>query len=140
MTRILSLLFVAAACAAQPCGAAWTLQTEEGGDVLFPAGDAKFQPMRRRADDSFKRYVAKVEADSSDASKPRLRWTFPQRSEGEKNVIVLSLTAENWAGGKCEADAKTIVIPAEHEKSGQKGQTLLYKLYCICLTVGCGIW
>ena len=22
----------------------------------------------------------------------------------------------------------------------QKGQTLLYKFYCICLTVGCGIW
>lgn len=133
MTRILSLLFVAAACAAQPCGAAWTLQTEEGGDVLFPAGDAKFQPMRRRADDSFKRYVAKVEADSSDASKPRLRWTFPQRSEGEKNVIVLSLTAENWAGGKCETDAKTIVIPAEHEKgknihiAGHEARTFCFK-------------
>ena len=24
--------------------------------------------------------------------------------------------------------------------SGKKGQTLLYKLYCICLTVGCGMW
>ena len=23
---------------------------------------------------------------------------------------------------------------------GKKGQTLLYKLCCICLTVGCGIW
>ena len=23
---------------------------------------------------------------------------------------------------------------------GKKGQTLLYKLYCICLTVGCGMW
>ena len=23
--------------------------------------------------------------------------------------------------------------------SGKKGQTLLYKLYCICLTIGCGI-
>jgi len=23
---------------------------------------------------------------------------------------------------------------------GKKGQTLLYKLYCICLTVGGGIW
>ena len=25
-------------------------------------------------------------------------------------------------------------------KLGKKGQTLLYKLYCICLTVGCGLW
>ena len=59
-----------ALCAAE----SWTLQTQEGGNVLFPVGDAKFLPMQRRADDSFKRYVANVEADSSDASKPRLRW------------------------------------------------------------------
>ena len=23
---------------------------------------------------------------------------------------------------------------------GKKGRTLLYKFYCICLTVGCGMW
>ena len=84
---------------------AWTLQTEEGGNVLFPAGGAKFQPMQRRADDSFKQYVANVEADSSDASRPRLRWNFPTRGEGEKNVIVMSLDAEGWAGGRCVSDA-----------------------------------
>jgi len=35
--------------------------------------------------------------------------------------------------------------PLAHDKKsidamGKKGQTLLYKFYCICLTVGCGIW
>ena len=56
MIKALAIVFLfAAAAAARPCTAAWTLQTEEGGDVLFSAGDAKFQPMRRRADDSFKR-------------------------------------------------------------------------------------
>ena len=94
----------------------WTLQTEEGGNVLFPAGDAKFRPMQRRADDSFKRYVAKVEADSSDSSRPRLRWTFPPRGKGEKNVIVLTLDAVSWAGGQCVTDVKTDAIPKEHEK------------------------
>ena len=95
---------------------AWTLQTEEGGNVLFPAGDAKFQPMQRRADDSFKRYVAKVQVDPSNVSRPRLRWTFPPRGTGEKNVVVLTLDAENWAGGQCVTDVKTEPIPKTHEK------------------------
>ncbi|MBR3220714.1 MAG: hypothetical protein IKF72_00665 [Kiritimatiellae bacterium] len=111
----------------------WTLQTEEGGNVLFPAGDAKFQPMQRRADDSFKRYVAKVEADPSDSSCPRLKWTFPTRGEGEKNAIVLTLDAERWAGGQCMAGAETDAIPKEHKKgknihiAGHVAQTFRFK-------------
>ena len=128
-TIVLSALLAASLHAS----GAWPLQTEEGGDVLFSAGDAKFQPMRRRADDSFKRYVAKVEADASDPSKPRLKWTFPKRGEGEKNVVVLTLAAESWAGGKCETDAKTVAIPAEHEKgklvhiTGHEARTFCFK-------------
>jgi len=30
-------------------------------------------------------------------------------------------------------------MEAADSRLGKKGQTLLYKLYCICLTVGCGI-
>ena len=134
MIKALAIVFLfAAAAAARPCTAAWTLQTEEGGDVLFSAGGAKFQPMRRRADDSFKRYVAKVEADAADPSKPRLRWTFPPRGEGEKNVVVLTLAAESWAGGKCETDVKTVAIPAVHEKgknihiAGHEARTFRFK-------------
>ena len=118
-----------ALCAAE----SWTLQTQEGGNVLFPAGDAKFQPLQRRADDSFKRYVANVEADSSDASKPRLRWTFPQRGEGERNVIVMTLDAERWSGGQCASDAKTLPIPKQHEKgknihiAGHEARTFCFK-------------
>lgn len=118
-----------ALCAAE----SWTLQTLEGGNVLFPAGDAKFQPLQRRADDSFKRYVANVEADSSDASKPRLRWTFPQRGEGERNVIVMTLDAERWSGGQCASDAKTLPIPKLHEKgknihiAGHEARTFCFK-------------
>ena len=120
-------------CAVLPCGAAWTLQTEEGGNVLFPAGDAKFQPMQRRADDSFKRYVANVEADLSDALRPRIRWTFPRRVEGEKNVVVLTLDAERWSGGQCVSDAKTVPIPKLHEKgknihiAGHEARTFCFR-------------
>jgi len=112
---------------------AWTLQTEEGGNVLFPAGSARFQPMQRRANDSFKQYVANVEADSSDSSRPKLRWTFPSRGEGEKNVIVMSLDAESWAGGRCVSDVKSEAIPKEHEKGknihivGHEAQTFQFK-------------
>ena len=39
---------------------------------------------------------------------------------------------------------KLAAKPVEQEKLdaiiGKKGLTLLYKLYCICLTVGCGMW
>ena len=131
--RAFAFILFVVACAVQPCSAAWTLQTEEGGDVLFPAGGARFQPMRRRADDSFKRYVAKVEADASDSSKPRLRWSFPERGENEKNVIVLTIDAESWAGGRCETDVKTVEIPAVHEKgknihiAGHEAHTFRFK-------------
>lgn len=134
MIKALAIVFLfAAAAAARPCAAAWTLQTEEGGDVLFPAADAKFQPMRRRADDSFKRYVARVEADGSDPLRPRLRWTFPPRGEGERNVVVLTLVAENWAGGKVESDVKSVALPAGHERgreihiAGHEATTFLFK-------------
>ena len=133
MKRYLLLMLPAVLCAALPCGAAWTLQTEEGGNVLFPAGDAKFQPMQRRADDSFKRYVANVEADSSDALRPRIRWTFPRRGEGEKNVVVLTLDAERWSGGQCVSDAKTVPIPKLHEKgknihiAGHEARTFCFR-------------
>ena len=118
MAKLFCVAFAFLLASASACHAAgaWTLQTEEGGNVLFPAGDAKFQPTQRRADDSFKRYVAKVEADSSDASRPRLRWTFPPRGKDEKNVIVLTLDAERWAGGQCVTDVKADSIPKEHEK------------------------
>ena len=128
--------FLAVVTAVAPvCRAAgsWTLQTEEGGNVLLTGGDAKFQPMQRRADDSFKRYVANVQVDSSDASCPRLRWTFSPRGEGEKNVIVLTLDAERWAGGYCIADAETDAIPKEHKKgknihiAGRVARTFRFK-------------
>lgn len=110
---IAALAAMASACHA---AGAWTLKTDEGGNVLIPAGGAKFQPMQRRANDSFKQYVANVEADSSDPSRPRLRWTFPPRGEDNKNVIVLTLDAVSWAGGQCVSDVKTEAIPKEHEK------------------------
>ena len=31
------------------------------------------------------------------------------------------------------------IVPYGREVIGKKGRTLLYKFYCICLTVGCGI-
>ena len=135
IARLSSLALATGVLLSPLCHAAdaWTLKTEEGGNVLFSAGGAKFQPMQRRADDSFKRYVANVEADSSDASRPRLRWTFPARGEGEKNVIVLTLDAESWAGGQCVSDVKTVVLPKEHEKgknihiAGHEAQTFRFK-------------
>lgn len=132
MTRLILLALMLLPAASNAAGT-WALKTEEGGDVLFPAGDAKFQPMQRRADDSFKRYVAKIEADTSDAARPRLRWTFPQRGEGEKNVVVLNIDAERWAGGTCVTDECVVRLPKKHEKgknihiAGHEARTFLFK-------------
>ena len=109
------------------------LQTEEGGNVRFSAFGAKFQPMLRRADDSFKQYVANVDIDSNDSSRPRLRWAFSAHSEDDKNVIVITLDAESWAGGRCVSDVKAETIPKEHEKgknihiAGHEAQTFQFK-------------
>ncbi|MBR6586670.1 MAG: hypothetical protein IKK82_04540 [Kiritimatiellae bacterium] len=37
-------------------------------------------------------------------------------------------------------DGRTRYFSVSYYFPGKKGQTLLYKLYCICLTVGCGMW
>lgn len=109
-----SIVLVAAAFlqfashAAEP----WTLLTEEGGNVLFPAGNARFQPMQRRVNGSFKGHVAKVEAEPDGS----LRWTFTPRVEGEQNVVMLKLDAARWAGGKCVSDVQTVAMPLAHEK------------------------
>ena len=41
---------------------------------------------------------------------------------------------------RCPTTGVAGVPPATKEVFGKKGQTFLYKLYCICLTVGCGMW
>lgn len=88
------------------------LETADGGDVHCPALGAKFLPMQRRADGSFKGHVAKVAADAGGC----LRWTFSPRGEGEQNVVMLKLDASRWAGGKCVSDAQAVAMPRTHEK------------------------
>ena len=127
---IAALSSLASACHAD---SAWTLKTCEGGNVLFPTCGAKFQPMQRRPNDSFKQYVANIEVDPGDPSHPRLRWTFTPRAKDEKNVVVLTLDAKSWAGGQCVTDVKADAIPKEHEKGknihivGHEAQTFQFK-------------
>ena len=85
------------------------LETTEEGEVHCAAAHAKFLPMQRRADGSFRGHVAKVTADASGT----LRWTFATRGQ---NVVMLKLDASRWAGGKCASDAQTVAMPLAHEK------------------------
>ena len=88
------------------------LETTDWGDLHCTELGMKFLPMQRRADGSFKGYVAKVEADAGGA----LRWTFGPRGAGEQNVVMLKLDVARWAGGRCVTDAQTVAIPDTHEK------------------------